>query len=216
MKRKKLAIRPMIIVIIMGLLISTITTSCKKKDDDNNPTPIGPASVENINANPGVWVGNSVTLTGYVVAQIDDDDFWFKDESQGEIRAEFPDGNKPTVGDRVMIIGVVKYDDGKLEIDVSSWEGQSSPNPPNLHYDKISDIKANTGTYLYQPVALQGTITDQYGDEDDDFWFSDGTGEIVLDFPENGNMPVIGQSIVTVGILTYDDNMLEVSVTYWE
>jgi len=205
-------------ILMIGLLLILTLAGCNKKDDDTPTTPAIPSgtTVANINNNPSGYVGSTVILTGYIVAQIDDDDFWFKDESQGEIRTDFPDGNKPTVGDKVKITGVVKYDDGKLEIDVSSWEGQSSTEPPNFHFDKISDIKANPNAYLYQPVALQGTITSQYGDDDDEFWFSDGSGEIVLDFPENGNMPSIGQNIVAVGNLTLDDNQLEVNVTYWE
>ncbi len=214
---KSMQMLHMITAACIVYFIGASLSGCKKSEDNPAPSPpSGTVTVAKINANPSAYLGHTITLTGYVVAQIDEDEFWFKDESEGEIRADFPESKLPTIGQKATITGIVKYDDGKLEIDVSSWEGENSTTPPNFTFHKISTVKANPTAYLYNPVAFEGKITSQYGDDNDEFWFNDGTGDIVLDFPENGSMPSIGQNIVVVGNLSLDDNQLEVNVSYWE
>ena len=92
----------------------------------------------------------------------------------------------------------------------------STTAPPNFSFDKLVVIQSNPNSYLYQIVALAGTITSKADDDDDEFWFNDGTGSIKLDFPDNANYPSIGQSIIVAGTLTTDDGQLEVNVSYWE
>ena len=202
---------------ILILLTLVLIIGCKSDNNVTNPdTPSGDPTVEKINNKPSSYVGKNVTMEGYLVAQIDDDDFWFKDESKGEIRVDFSEGDTPTVGEKIRISGRVQYDDGRLEIEVSSWNSLSTTAPPNFSFDKLVDIQSNPNSYLYQIVALAGTITSKADDDDDEFWFSDGTGEIKLDFPDNANYPSIGQSIIVAGTLTTDDGQLEVNVSYWE
>ena len=198
-------------------LVSILLFGCSSNDSNpTNPGDGSPTTVAKILSNPSAYVESFVTLDGVIVAQIDDDEFWFKDGSQGEIKVEFSSGSVPSVGEHIKLSGRVKYDDGKLEVKVSSWSSLSSTPPPTFTFDKIGDIINNSGSYLYQVIALSGTITSRAGDDDDEFWFSDGTGTIKLDFPENGNYPSIGQNIVAVGTLTTDDGQLEVNVSYWQ
>ena len=113
-----------------------------------------------------------------VVARVDDDEFWVKDDSEGAIVADFPDNNVPQLGDRITIDnGRVKFDDGRLEIDVSAWTlvsrpgtGGGAPNPPAFQFDRVGDVLANSDQYMYKLVAFSGKTTAYTDDDADEQW----------------------------------------------
>jgi uncharacterized protein YdeI (BOF family) len=79
----------------------------------------------------------------------------------------------------------------------------------------VSSIVSNPQAYNGQEVTLEGKTTHRV--DDDEYMFTDGSGQIELDF-QKGNIPTVGKTITVTGRVEYedDDNELEVNVVSWK
>lgn len=111
-------------------------------------------TVADILANPVVFVGQRVQLTGQLTQQLGPGSFLFNDGT-GAIPADFPDGPLPTVGDTVSIDGTVIPGTGDFaaRIDVEIW-GQ----PTSFSCDDIIEVRAR----FSDPGFVTGDVVGYY------------------------------------------------------
>jgi uncharacterized protein YdeI (BOF family) len=165
-------------------------------------------------------IGNEVLVAGRLVRvkDGDQDEFWF-DDGTDEIAMDFPSNHVPALNELSLVWGTV---DSGPEIDVITWELVASippnpidppvtppdPTPPTLTITKVSDILAGNSS---SEVIVAGQLTRRDGNDDDEWWFTDGTGEIVLDFPSN-HIPAVGTPIYAWGKVASS----EIDVIAWQ
>jgi hypothetical protein len=129
---------------------------------------------------------------------------------------DFASGDAPSISTKILVYGTVE-DVG--EVDVFRWEAETEkpvdpvdpPNPPivqppTITITKVSDL---TSGKTFGKVLLAGHLTEQKGSDRDEWYFTDGTGTIVLDFP--ANIPAVGQAIFAYG----SGGQFEVDVDEW-
>lgn len=159
--------------------------------------------------------GDYVATTGEVTSVPSDDDFYIS--SNGcTIKCDGDEGNLPTVGDIVIVYGRVEVEDGdELEIDVQQWvkQGGGNPNPPTPSPTVTTvaqALQAAPGTV----VEITGSVTSYTDLDDGEGFFSDGADQIKIDF-EGNNAPSVGQSVVVLGTIEFDDGQKEIDVYHW-
>jgi uncharacterized protein YdeI (BOF family) len=202
-----------------GLEIDVITWAYTSGTTPPPPTP-SQVTVATINANPGSYRGQRVSLTGICSNYAgDSDELWFTDDGgASQIVLDFDDGNVAPIGKEITVTGVVENDDGRWEIDVKSWQLTGSTIlPPTPSMVTVSSIRNDPGRYNGTVVTLDGKLTSKLDDDDDeDYLFDDNTGSIKADFP-SGTAPAIGTAVLITGRVEYeaDDNELEIDVSSW-
>ena len=185
---------------------------------DPTPAPKILTSVADIKASGAI--GNEVLVAGRLTStnNRDEDEYWFNDGTD-QIVMDFPSDHVPGLNELILVWGTV---DSGPEIDVIQWALAASippepvdppvtppdPTPPTLVITKVSDILAGNAPY---EVILAGQLTRQDGNDDDEWWFTDGTGEVVLDFP-SGHRPAVGAPIYVWG----KTSSSEIDVIAWQ
>jgi len=159
-------------------------------------------------------VAGEVTLQGVLTEPTSDSDEWVFSDGTGSIVLDFPSSNIPALGTPIYIFGTV----ASSEIDVAEWQPvpeliavpqtPPDPTPPSLALTPVSDIL--NGSVVAGEVMLAGELTGPTSDSDE-WLFSDGTGEIVLDFPSS-NIPAVGVTIYVFGTIASS----EIDVAEWE
>jgi len=151
------------------------------------------------------------------VKSAQDHEWWFMDGSGPEIELDFPSPYVPPVGTNFTVYGTV---DGPSEVDVIAWEPcaytgtaptpSPGPNPAIPPTTTVAEIQA--GSLIGQMVLVEGTVTRVADDDHNELIFTDGTGEIELDFPSN-NVPALGSAIRAYGSVSSGP---EIDVQAWE
>jgi len=182
------------------------------------PSPNLPTTITSVSDIKSGSKTGEVFLYGYLTAKKNDDDkeWFFTDDGTNEIILDFASGDVPSINTKILVYGTVE-DVG--EVDVFRWEAEpvkpvdpvDPPNPPvvqppTITITKVSDL---TSGNTYGKVLLAGHTTEKKGSDDDEWYFTDGTGTIVLDFP--ANIPTAGQAIFVYG----SGGQFEVDVDEW-
>ena len=221
-------------VIVMGLAMivgSGGSSSSNNPTPTPTPTPMPPLPVTPPDPTPPpttITTAQQVvagTATGRVlmngeltrVKSPQDHEWWFRDGSGPEIELDFPSPHVPPVGTNFTVYGTV---DGPSEVDVIAWEPGAytgtaptpspGPNPPIPETTTVAEIR--TGSLHGQMVIVEGTVTRLADDDHNELIFTDGTGEMELDFPSN-NVPALGTAIRAYGSVSDGP---EIDVQAWE
>ena len=180
-----------------------------------DPTP-PPLTLTKVSDILGGSVAGEVILGGALTGPTSDSEEWVFSDGTGEIVLDFPSDHIPAVGTPIYVLGTVS----SSEIDVAEWEPATDvtvpptqppvtppdPTPPPLTLTKVSDVLSGNSPH---EVILAGELTGPTSDSDE--WvFSDGTGEIVLDFPSS-NIPAVGTPIYVHGTVSSS----EIDVIAW-
>ncbi len=183
------------------------------------PSPEQPTTITPISEIKSGSKTGEVFLYGYNTAKKNDDDneWFFTDDATNEIILDFASGDAPSISTEILVYGTVE-DVG--EVDVFRWVPETEkpidpvdpPNPPvvqppTITITKVSDL---TSGAIFGKVLLAGQLTEQKGSDNDEWYFTDGTDSIVLDFP--ANIPALGLAIFVTGT----GGQFEVDVDEWE
>ena len=167
---------------------------------------------EALNASPGTVA----LLSGSVTSWTDQNDGEgiFADLT-GSMPIDFEEGNKPTLDQSIVVLGVVDKEDGVNEIDVYYWypEGGNPPDPPgNIAWTVEEANNATNGTYAIIP----GAVTNWTNESDGEGSYQDLTGSIQIDFEDGLELPSLLTPIWVVGIVETDDGSKEIEAYGWE
>ena len=217
-------------LLLLALVSAPLITGCDNSNDDGDrltlpttpPDPTLPPSV----ITTAAQVANG-TATGRVlmngqltrVKSPQDHEWWFDDASGPEIEMDFSSSYVPPVGTNFTAYGDVDKGDSENEVDIIAWEAGSytgtppSPSPgPNpeipAEFTTVGEILSGT----FGMVLVRGSVTRLADDDHDELIFTDGTGEIVLDFPSD-HVPALGSSIIAYGSVSSGP---EVDVYAWQ
>jgi uncharacterized protein YdeI (BOF family) len=105
-----------------------------------------------------------------------------------------------------------------LSIMLASCSKDSNPTEPASLSDtpSISNIKSNESGYLKRTVTMAGITVIRWGDDNDEYAFTDNGNDVIkMDF-ESGNIPSTNTPIRIVGKVERDDGNLEIDVATWE
>lgn len=105
-----------------------------------------------------------------------------------------------------------------LSILLTSCSKDSNPAGPGELSDtpSISDIKSNESGYLKRTVTMAGITVTKWGDDNDEFVFTDNGNDVIKTDFEEGNIPSTNKPISIVGKVERDDGDLEIDVASWE
>jgi uncharacterized protein YdeI (BOF family) len=81
---------------------------------------------------------------------------------------------------------------------------------PTVVWTTVAEILANPDNFADKEVVLVGVAIRQSGSDSDELVFTDGTGEIVMDFPSS-NIPPLNLRIAVKGTLASS----EIDVNAW-
>ena len=216
----------------LALLSAALITGCDNSNDDNDDRLTLPITPPDLTLPPSAittaaQVANG-TATGRVlmngqltrVKSPQDHEWWFDDASGPEIEMDFSSSYVPPVATNFTAYGDVDKGDSENEVDIIAWEAGSytgtppSPSPgPNpeipAEFTTVDEILSGT---VFGMVLVRGSVTRLADDDHNELVFTDGTGEIELDFPSN-NVPALGSSIIAYGSVSSDP---EVDVSAWQ
>ena len=165
---------------------------------------------------PAKFEAVEVEIEGTVTRKIDADDYMLMDPT-GEIRIDIQPGVPlPTVGTTITLVGT--YYNGANgsapEINVNSWTAPAPPEPPVPPTAPVrvtaKEINDNPAKYEGVAVEIDGVVTRRI--DDDDYAFSDHTGEVRIDIQSGVPHPPIGIMITLVGTYSHP----EINVVSWK
>ncbi len=142
-------------------------------------------------------VGTKVDLNGVVTTYIDSaqgfGNFTFGPDT---IRLDFQNGNMPSLGDSVRIVGVVEnISPTQKVIDVKFWihKGDNPPpNPKNIAWDVSEADTMPVGTF----AKMYGVVTQWTNQSAGQGMFTDGSSTMNIDFDSSvTNLPSLNDSI---------------------
>ena len=149
-----------------------------------------------------------------------DHEWWFDDASGPEIEMDFSSPYVPPVGTIFTAYGDVDKGNSENEVDIISWAAGAytgtppSPSPgpnPEIPAEFTSVGEILSGGFFGKMVLVRGSVTRLADDDHNELVFTDGTGEIELDFPSN-HVPALGSSIIAYGSVSSDP---EIDVSAW-
>jgi uncharacterized protein YdeI (BOF family) len=182
------------------------------------PSPNLPTTITSVSDITSGQKTGEVFLYGHLTRKKNDDDneWFFTDGGPDEIVLDFSSTDVPAVNTNILVHGAVE-DVG--EVDVFRWDEESTkpvdpvdpPNPPvvqppTITITTVADLVSGK---VYGKVLLAGHTTEQQGSDEDEWYFTDGTGTIVLDF--STRIPTPGQAIFAYG----SGGRSEVDVVEW-
>ena len=214
-----------------ALLSATLITACDNSNGGGDtklpsipPDPTIPPTV----LTTAAQVANG-TVTGRVlmngqltrVKSPQDHEWWFDDASGPEIEMDFSSPYVPPVGTNFTAYGDVDKGDSENEVDIIAWEPGAftgTPPPPSTgpnpeipaQFTTVAEILS--GGFFGRMVLVRGRVTRLADDDHNELIFTDGTGEIELDFPSD-HVPVIGSAIIAYGSVSSDP---EIDVFSWQ
>lgn len=216
----------------MALLSTVLIIGCDNSNDDDDddrlpttprdttPPPTGLTTAADV-AN-GTAIGR-VLMNGQLtrVKSPQDHEWWFDDASGPEIEMDFSSPYVPPVGTNFTAYGDVDRGNSENEVDIITWAPGAytgtpplpSPGPnPEIpaEFTTVADIQS--GGFFGRMVLVRGSVTRLADDDHNELVFTDGTGEIELDFPSN-NVPALGSSIIAYGSVSSDP---EIDVQTWQ
>ena len=218
--------------LVLALLSATLITGCDNSNDDGDrltlPTTPPDLTLPPSDRTTAAQVANG-TATGRVlmngqltrVKSSQDHEWWFDDASGPEIEMDFSSAYVPPVGTNFTAYGDVDKGDSENEVDIIAWEPGSytgtppSPSPgpnPEIPAEFTSVAEILSGGFFGQMVLVRGRVTRLADDDHNELVFTDGTGEIELDFPSN-NVPALGSSIIAYGSVSSGP---EIDVYAWQ
>ena len=154
-------------------------------------------------------------VTAGTVSSVASDDDFYLEQGGCTIKCDGDQGDMPTVGQYIVVYGKVEVeDDDELELDVQSWNPEgTNPTPPNPS-PTVTTVAAALSAAPGTVVEITGNVTNYTDPNDGEGIFTDGTGNIKIDF-EGGNNPSTGSQIVVLGTIEFDDGQNEIDVYSW-
>lgn len=182
-----------------------------------NPPNPPTATVNTVQDAKNAATGTIAELTGNVIHWTDPDDGEgeFQDAT-GTIKIDFPDNNRPSGANTIVVLGTVEFEDNAKEIDVKYWR-LTGGNPPSFP-DKVAWTVSDANNLPDNTLAfIPGKVKIWTNPNDGEGTFEDAaTDQVNIDFESDViPLPAINDDIYVFGKLDTDNNTREIECHAW-